>query len=122
LCKGLIMDDILGLEKRFKAALDRIASVVGTMPDVEKNNDNLAGLVGELEVALSRLKQSNTDLREMNQQLRDANSKGVGDPELINNALKIEIDNIRLEREAEKSQINIILAAITDADGEQTNA
>ena len=94
------MDDILGLENRLKAALDRIASVVGTMPDVEKN----------------------TDLREMNQQLRDANSKGVGDPELINNALKIEIDNIRLEREAEKSQINIILAAITDADGEQTNA
>ncbi len=116
------MDDILGLEKRLKAALDRIASVVGTMPDVEKNNDNLAGLVGELEVALSRLMQYNTDLREMNQHVRDANSKGVGDPILINNALKIEIDNIRLEREAEKSQINIILAAITDADGEQTNA
>ena len=75
-----------------------------------------------LDEAISRLKQPNTDLREMNQQLRDANSKGVGDPELINNALKIEIDNIRLEREAEKSQINIILAAITDADGEQTNA
>jgi hypothetical protein len=30
------MDDILGLEKRLKAALDRIASVVATMPDPEK--------------------------------------------------------------------------------------
>ena len=116
------MDDILGLEKRLKAALDRIASAVDTMPDLEKNNDNLAGLVGELEVALSRLKQSNTDLRKMNQQLRDANSKGVGDPELINNALKIEIDNIRLERAADKSQINIILAAIMDADEEKKHA
>ena len=116
------MDDILGLEKRLKAALDRIAAVVGTMPDPEKKNNNLAGLVGELEVALSRLTQSNTELREMNQKLRDANSQGVGDPELINNALKIEIDNIRFERAAEKSQINIILAAITDADEEKKHA
>jgi hypothetical protein len=116
------MDDILGLEKRLKAALDRIASVVATMPEPEKKNNKLASLVGELEVALSLLTQSNTELREMNQQLRDANSKGVGDPELINNALKIEIDNIRLEREAEKSQINIILAAITDADEEKKHA
>ena len=116
------MDDILGLEKRLKAALDRISSAVGGMPDLEKNNNNLAGLVGELELALSKLTQSNNELREMNQQLRDANSKGIGDPELINNALKTEIENIRLERAAEKSQINIILAAITDADGEQKNA
>ena len=116
------MDDILGLEKRLKAALDRIAAVVATMPDPEKINNNLAGLVGELEVALSLLTQSNTELREMNQQLRDANSKGIGDPELINDAFKLEIDNIRLERAAEKSQINIILAAILDADGEQKNA
>ena len=116
------MDDILGLEKRLKAALDRIASVVATRPDPEKKNNNLASVVGELEVALSLLTQSNTELREVNQQLRDANSKGVGDPELINNALKIEIDNIRLERAAEKSQINIILAAITDADEEKKHA
>jgi hypothetical protein len=116
------MDDILGLEKRLKAALDRIAAVVGTMLDPEKKNNNLAGLVVELEVSLSRLTQSNTELREMNQKLRDANSLGVGDPELINNALKIEIDNIRLERAAEKSQINIILAAITDADEEKKHA
>jgi hypothetical protein len=30
------MDDILGLEKRLKAALDRIAAAVGTMPDPAK--------------------------------------------------------------------------------------
>jgi hypothetical protein len=54
--------------------------------------------------------------------LREANSKSVGDPELINNALKIEIDNIRHERAAEKSQINILLTALTDAAEEQKHA
>ena len=116
------MDDILVLEERLETALGRIALAVGALPEIEDKTGNIAGSVVALEEALSKLTQSNAQLREINQQLREANSKSVGDPELINNALKIEIENIRHERAAEKSQINILLTALTDAAEEQKHA
>jgi hypothetical protein len=120
--RGEVMDNILVLEERLETALGRIALAVGALPEIEDKTGNIAGSVVALEEALSKLTQSNAQLREINHQLREANSKSVGDPELINNALKIEIDNIRHERAAEKSQINILLTALTDAAEEQKHA
>jgi chromosome segregation ATPase len=122
LARREVMEDILVLEKRLEAALGRITSALNALPKVENKTGDIASSVSELEEALSKVTQSNANLREINQRLREANLKGVGDPELINTALKIENDNIRQERAAEKSQINILLTAITEAAEEQNHA
>ena len=76
----------------------------------------------DLEKSLSILAQSNTQLRQINQKLRDANLKGGGDPALINGALELEIDNLKKEWNAEKSQINVLVNTLTASAEDQKDA
>jgi hypothetical protein len=48
--------------------------------------------------------------------------KGVGDPALINGALELEIDNLKKEWNAEKSQINVLVNTLTASAEDQKDA
>ena len=84
-------------------------------PAEDTPSNLLVDAISVLEVELSRLTQSNTQLRQSNQGLRDANSKGLGDAGLINSGLQSEIDILNAERTADKAQLHILLTALRDA-------
>ena len=116
------MNDFPTLEKRLSSALSRIAVAYEELIKPQNYTNDLAKAVMDLEKSLSILVQSNTQLREINQKLRDANLKGVGDPALINGALELEIDNLKKEWNAEKSQINVLVNTLTASAEDQKDA
>ena len=70
--------------------------------------------VAALEVALSQVTQSNKQLREANQKLRDANAEGLGNSALINFGLQSEVDSLKVERAAEKAQLNVLITGLSE--------
>ena len=83
---------------------------------IEDSQSNLlADAFSELEIDLSQLTQSNRQLRAANQNLRDANAEGLSDAGLINSGLQSEIDSLSAERAAEKSQLQVLIAALSKA-------
>ncbi|TDL90947.1 hypothetical protein [Meridianimarinicoccus aquatilis] len=66
----------------------------------------------ELEQGLEQLRAVNTQLRQNNAALRKAHEAGISDPELINGALQTEIDALQAARNADRAEIDSILAAL----------
>jgi predicted nucleic acid-binding Zn-ribbon protein len=52
-------------------------------------------------------------LRKLNAALRTANAEMVGDPNLINAGLKMELDQVKAQRDVDLEEINGILARLT---------
>ena len=88
---------------------------ITSMPAEDTPSNLLVDAVSALEVELSQLTQSNTQLRYANQRLRDANSKGLSDVSLINSGLQSEINSLNAERKADKAQLHVLLTALRDA-------
>ena len=86
-----------------------------SMSAEDTQNNLLVDAVSVLEVELSQLTHSNTQLRQANQGLRDANSKGLSDAGLINSSLQSELDSLNAERTADKAQLHVLLTALRDA-------
>ena len=88
---------------------------LATLMLVEVDECNLlADAVAALEVALSQVTQSNKQLREANQKLRDANAEGLGNSALINFGLQSEVDSLKVERAAEKAQLNVLITGLSE--------
>jgi len=97
------------LAERVKALGDRQAGLVAPLESkVAAQADQIASLDGELQ----RLRATNADLRELSAQLRSAASEGVADAELINRALKAELDALVAQRSADKAELGALLAEL----------
>ena len=92
---------------------DRTPQVQGSS-GADRYNYYLVEEVSELEAKLSQVAQSNAQLRVANQNLRDANAKGVGDPGLINSGLQAEINSLTAERAADAAQMQLLITALTN--------
>ena len=96
-------------------ALEDTRENLATLMLVEVDECNLlADAVAALEVALSQVTQSNKQLREANQKLRDANAEGLGNSALINFGLQSEVDSLKVERAAEKAQLNVLITGLSE--------
>ena len=96
-------------------ALEDSRENLATLMLVEVDKCNLlADAVAALEVALSQVTQSNKQLREANQKLRDANAEGLGNSALINFGLQSEVDSLKVERAAEKAQLNVLITGLSE--------
>ena len=96
-------------------ALEDSRENLATLMLVEVDECNLlADAVAALEVALSQVTQSNKQLREANQKLRDANAEGLGNSALINFGLQSEVDSLKVERAAEKAQLNVLITGLSE--------
>lgn len=69
-------------------------------------------VLDDLARRLRRLRVTIRELRSSNQQLRESAEKGLSDPALINQALQAELNDLRAERDAEKAEIDAILAVL----------
>ena len=85
----------------------------------EKTVSRLEAEVASLRTALStrdaevqQMRSVNEALRSSNGALRVANSKGVGDADLVNQALETELESLRKIRAAERAEIEDILATL----------
>ena len=100
---------------------DRTPQVQGSS-GADPFNHYLVEEVSALETKLSQVVQSNAQLRVANQNLRDANAKGVGDAGLINSGLQAEINSLTVERAADAAQIQLLITALTNAAEEPQDA
>ncbi len=88
----------------------------------EKQETTVAGLeaeVARLKEALKTrdsevqsMRQVNEALRGSNETLRKANAKGVAEPDLVNAAMVTELESLRTAREADRAEIESILATL----------
>lgn len=65
------------------------------------------------EEELAKTKQYNKHLKKLNTSLRKANEDNVGDPELINQSLEAELEQIKAQRDVDLAEVNGILARLT---------
>lgn len=94
------------LEERVKAIREKQETVVGTLEaEVTKLREEIAGHFSEM----SRMQQINSQLRENNAALREANAEGVGDAHLINKAMLTELEALRSARAADRAELDAVL-------------
>ena len=102
---------IAALNQALEDSRENLATLM--LAEVDECN-LLADAVAALEVALSQVTQSNKQLRESNQKLRDANAEGLGNSALINFGLQSEVDSLKVERAAEKAQLNVLITGLSE--------
>ena len=79
---------------------------------VKEQSEATAKRMGELDLDLQKLRKANTELRQSNHDLREANAAGVGDPHLINNAMLSELEALRAARAADETEASTIIDAL----------
>jgi chromosome segregation ATPase len=97
------------LEERVKAIKEKQESLVR---DLEIEVTSLRADIAAKNEDAERLKNINGRLRRNNRALRDANAQGVGDPDLINNSMVVELDALRANHESDRAELDSILVEL----------
>jgi len=97
------------LEQRVLAIKEKQEKLVASM---EAEVNRLRSEVERNEAAVQKMKRVNQRLRENNRALREANRKGVADPDLINNSMVAELDALRVSRESDRAELDMILTEL----------
>ncbi|MDO5758231.1 MAG: hypothetical protein Q4P24_12095 [Rhodobacterales bacterium] len=74
----------------------------------KKRGEALARLDGELQ----SLRAANQQLRDNNAALREANAEGVGNADLINQAMAAELEGLRAAHAADRAELDLLLAEL----------
>lgn len=98
------------LNERVRALGERQAKA---LEELEGRAAETAARITQFDQDLQRLRRANAQLGEACEELRTANAEGVGEPELINNAMVAELESLRAARSAEVTQADEIIAALT---------
>ncbi len=97
------------LEERVRAIKEKQETMVaGLEAEVLRLKDSIRSRDAELR----RMRAVNDELRTSNTALREANAKGLAEPELVNGAMLSELDSLRAERVAERAEIEEVLATL----------
>lgn len=97
------------LEERVRAIKEKQETMVaGLESEVIRLKESIRSRDGELR----RMRAVNDELRGSNTALREANAKGLAQPELVNGAMLSELDSLRAERAAERAEIDEVLATL----------
>jgi len=75
--------------------------------------ENSSQTIARLDKELQQVLAANTQLRENNAALRSANEAGLGDPDLVNSSLSVELDALRAARSADRAELDAVLAELT---------
>ena len=97
----------------------------GHIAELERQVAEQREAMAALDRDLQGLRAATRQLRDSNAALREANAEGVGEAELINAAMKAELEALRASRAAEVAEADAILAAmagLVNGAGERTGA
>lgn len=97
------------LEERVKAIKEKQESLVRNL---EIEVTTLRADVAVKNEEAERMKNVNVRLRRNNRALRDANAQGLGDADLINNAMVVELDALRVSHESDRAELDSILVEL----------
>jgi hypothetical protein len=97
------------LEERVKAIKEKQESLVHNL---EVEVTSLRADVAAKNEDAERLKNINGRLRRNNRALRDANAQGVGDADLINDAMVTELDALRANHDSDRAELDSILVEL----------
>ena len=97
------------LEERVKALKARQDSKIA---DLEEQVAAFKTQVASMDAEMERLRASNADLRDVGAQLRAAATDGVSNAELINRAMKAEIEALTAQRASEAAEIDAVMQAL----------
>jgi DNA repair exonuclease SbcCD ATPase subunit len=98
------------LEERVKLLKERQD---GKLAELESNVDAGRARSSRMDRELQRLRQVNAELRDINNQLREAVSEGVSEPHLVNKAMLAELEALRATRAADAAEMDAILEELT---------
>lgn len=82
------------------------------LPTLERRNERYAARLEAQGAEMQRLRKQVTSLRDAVRGLREAAEAGVTDPELVNKALRAELEALRAERNAEITELDGVLAEL----------
>lgn len=102
----------LNLEDRLQQMQSRQA---GAMQELEDRVIGFGKRSAEQQTELANLREVCNRLRENNNQLRESNATGGGDVSLINSGLQAEIDMLRAQMQADRVELDAILAELRPA-------
>jgi len=98
------------LEERVKVLKERQD---GKLAELEAAVETGRARSARMDRELQRLRQVNAELRDNNSQLREALTKGVSEPHLVNKAMLAELDALRATRAADAAEMDAILEELT---------
>lgn len=105
-------DNNAQMEERVRAIHEKQQSFVASLEEeVEQLRRQLMDHDGEMQ----KMRSVNAQLRANNTQLREANAEGVSDPNLVNVALMGELDAIKVVRDADALELDVILTELNEA-------
>lgn len=85
----------------------------GQLAELQQRVDASEARAGRFDRDLQRLRAVNADLREINDNLRQAVEQGVSEPHLVNKAMLAELEALRAVRSADAAEMDAILEALT---------
>lgn len=98
------------LEERVKLLKERQD---GKLAELESNVEAGRARAARMDRELQRLRQVNAELRDINNQLREALTQGVSEPHLVNKAMLAELESLRATRAADAAEMDAILEELT---------
>ncbi|MDE3028282.1 MAG: hypothetical protein KGH84_07785 [Paracoccaceae bacterium] len=111
-----------GANAQLTARVRALHEKQGATPEEDARVDTLARQLDAQGVELQRLKQSNVQMRETMQAMRDAMAKGIHDPALVNKSMAAELEALRATRAAEIAELDGILLELKPLIGEGSDA
>ena len=97
------------LEERVRAIKEKQET---TLAALEAEVSRLRQSVTEKDGSVQRMRAVNSELRQSNQAMRDAISQGLADPHLVNRSMMSELESLRATRDADRAELDDILAAL----------
>ncbi|SFI60587.1 hypothetical protein [Celeribacter neptunius] len=97
------------LEARVKAIHDRQE---GHVASLEEEIETLRRQLMDHDQEMQKLRHVTAQLRDNNAALRAANAEGLADAGLIDAGMKVELDSLRVAREAEKTELDAIVTEL----------
>ncbi|MEM8654749.1 MAG: hypothetical protein AAGF36_08375 [Pseudomonadota bacterium] len=92
---------------------ERVRKLSDAQDSAQAAADAAQARMKDLDLELQRLRAANDQLRESNAALRTANEEGVGEPHLINTAMRAELEGLRAARAVDVAEASSIINALT---------
>lgn len=106
-----LAERLMAAEASLEKAARGTAPPAGTAA-LEKRVADLTRAADTAAAELQRQKRVLVHLAELNRDLREAQARGLADPQLLNRALGVELDALRAARETEAAEMAAILAEL----------
>ncbi len=100
------------LEERVRAIKEKQETMIAQL---EAEVGGLREALNARDAEVQTMRGVNDSLRASNTALREANAQGLAEPELVNAAMVSELDSLRAARDADRAEIEDILAVLEPA-------